>query len=581
MFCRILILFWILLACCAGPSDLCARTVDVKIEGIEAPLYTNVLNGLSIYTHKDSSRLDDDDIQRLHQQANEEIIDALAPLGYFHPQIDAHLQQTADGFTATYRIDPGAPVTIRSIALEMDNDDDERQGWFDQAKSEFPLKLQDVLDQGLYEEGKKHLLRTAMHQGFLVARFSVHELRIDRKELTADIILHLQSGPRYLFGDTTFSQDILQDKLLAKLVPYKKGDPYSTDKMMELQRTLYRTNYFRRVQIQGKKDDADGLFIPVAVDLKPLEKWNRYSFGVGYATDTGARTRFDWFNRLMNSHGDRMKATAQISQYENSVGCTYEIPVGNPNNDNYAITSSYTDQNWDDTKSKLYSFAVAKEHGGKFFRYGESLEIRQEDYTVGVTSGKSTLLVPGLTGTVIQADDVLNTANGFEISLTTSGAVDGLASDASFLKLLSTGKLIVSPLASYRIIGRGALGAVLVSSIDELPPSLRFYAGGDNSVRGYGYKKLGTKDSSGAIVGGRYLMVGSVELEKSVSEKWAIATFWDAGNAMDDLSVELKQGAGVGVRFRLPFGQVRFDVASAILEDGMPLRLHLTVGSDL
>ena len=82
-------------------------------------------------------------------------------------------------------------------------------------------------------------------------------------------------------------------------------------------------------------------------------------------------------------------------------------------------------------------------------------------------------------------------------------------------------------------------------------------------------------------MGGRYLMVGSVELERLINERWSLATFLDVGNAMDDISIDLEQGAGLGVRFRLPFGQVRMDLASAISEDGYPLRLHLSVGGDL
>ncbi len=209
------------------------------------------------------------------------------------------------------------------------------------------------------------------------------------------------------------------------------------------------------------------------------------------------------------------------------------------------------------------------------------MEFRDEVYDVGNTNGDSTLLVPSLRAGMVFADDVLNTKNGLQTSVGFLGAVKGFISDATFLQSMVNGKAIVTPIKNWRILGRGSLGVTLVDSIDALPPSLRFYTGGDSTIRGYGYKSIGTKDSSGAVIGGRYLVVGSIELERIVAANFSLATFWDVGTATDDLSLDFSQGVGAGIRYRLPFGQIRLDVASAITEDGNPIRIHLTVGGDL
>ena len=120
-----------------------------------------------------------------------------------------------------------------------------------------------------------------------------------------------------------------------------------------------------------------------------------------------------------------------------------------------------------------------------------------------------------------------------------------------------------------------------MTSFDEIPPSLRFYAGGDYSVRGYGNKALGPTDELGNVIGGKYLVTGSIEVEARVYKNWSLAAFMDAGNAMDDLSADLAEGVGGGIRYQLPFGQLRLDIASAISEEGRPLRLHFTVGGEL
>ena len=120
-----------------------------------------------------------------------------------------------------------------------------------------------------------------------------------------------------------------------------------------------------------------------------------------------------------------------------------------------------------------------------------------------------------------------------------------------------------------------------MESFEDLPPSLRFYAGGDQSVRGYGYRELGPEDSSGVVVGGQYLLEGSIEIERRLTSIWSVAAFYDVGNAFDDIDADLKHGAGVGIRLILPFGRIRMDVASALSDADHPFRIHLTVGADL
>lgn len=391
----------------------------------------------------------------------------------------------------------------------------------------------------------------------------------------------LDTGPQFVFGDTTFQDDSVRDQLLQRYLPYRAGDPYRPAKLIELQKLLYRTEFFSRVAVDGQLEAVEDFAVPVTVRLTPPENLNRYSVGLGYATDTGARVRLEWWNRLLNSRGHQIRTSAQASQYDSNLRIDYSVPVLDPKTDSFGYSLGYHDQTWDDTDTNLFTAGVQLERKGELIRHGGSFEFRNEDYSVGVTSGSSVLFVPTYTGNVIWADNLLNTKYGLDLSLSVSGASELLASDASYLKALANGKTIISLLPGLRFIGRGSLGTILVDSIDDLPPSLRFYAGGDQSVRGYGYRELGTEDSSGAVVGGRYLVVASGEIEKSITGDWSCAAFWDVGNAIDDLSIDFKQGMGGGIRYRLPFGQVRLDVASAVSEDGMPLRLHLTVGADL
>ena len=557
-----------------------ALNVEITINGVDGGLYENVLAHLGVNRHKSNAMLTAEDVYRLYNKSEVEIREALGPFGYYSPRMSSTIEQKGENFSIVYDIEKGEPVLVTNIEVGVAGDTGEQVIFADSIDS-FPLQEGDILNHGLYESGKKGLLKTAFNNGFLDAAYHTQQVNVNRKSREAEIILLLDTGPQYVFGETYFESTGVEPELLQTYVPYEPGEPYTTADLIELQKILYRTDYFSQVIVEGRIEESEDLTIPVYVSFSIPEKLNRYSVGLGYATDTGARARFDWRNRLFNTRGHTLETSVLASENDSAVGIDYKIPWGNPSNDKIAFSSSYTDQNWDDTDTRLISVGVGLEHKTKNLSHGGSLEYRDEDYSVGVTDGHVRLIMPSLHGNFILADSLSETKYGIQISGTVSGSLEGVASDVTFVKGTIGGKLILTPYPSWRLISRGSLGATAVDSIDDLPPSLRFYTGGDQSIRGYGYKEIGSTDESGAVVGGRYLVVGSVEMEKEYKHNFSFAAFWDVGNATDDLALDFKQGVGGGVRYRLPFGQVRLDVACAILEDDTPVRLHLTVGADL
>ncbi len=559
---------------------LAEEKVSVTVEGISGPLYKNVLARLKLYLHRENERLEKREVKRLYRQADEDIRSALAPFGYYKPEIKGQLKNEKSTWQAFFIIEKGDPVLITEVKLEIAGSGKDESRMIT-ALTKFSLHEGDVLDQSLYEKGKKLLINEALDQGFLDANFVERALRINLQANSATINLVLKTGPKYLFGETTSDQQILKQELLDKYLPYEVGDTYNPAKLFEFQSILYRTDYFSKVVAKGDPGNAVDLHIPVTLELTPPLHKNKYTLGLGYATDTGVRGKVDWTNRLFNTKGHKLKASLLVAELENTLYLSYDVPRGDPRYEKITHSVAYQDQTWDDTDTRLLTASVRSEYDDPQFVYGMGLELRDEVYDVGNTSGDSTLLIPSLNGGFIFADDILNTKNGLQASIGFLGAVEGIIADTSFFQTTVGGKAIVSPLDQWRLLTRGSLGVTFADSIDSLPPSLRFYTGGDSSIRGYKYKSIGTKDDSGTVIGGRYLVVGGIELERIVAKYWSIAGFWDVGSATDDLELDFYQGAGVGVRFRLPFGQVRLDVASAITEDGQPFRLHLTVGADL
>ncbi len=572
--------FCFLFVISAAQSGWCASSLIVDVEGIKGRTYRNVLALLRINLYSQDSALTENEIRRLHRLAEEDITSALLPYGYYSSSVTSTLVKEDETWYARYLVNPGEPVRVRSFALTIHGEAGKTEELAD-ARSLFALKEGDILEQPNYEKGKKVLLRRARSLGFLDAEFTTHEIRIYREQNEADIDLQIESGQRYLFGTTTSEQKIITEELLLRYLPYQKGDYFIRQKLYDLQRDLYRTDFFGSVVVESETTNKEGLSVPVLIRVEPLENYNRYSVGVGYATDTGAHALFEWENKLLNQYGHRANMSVMYGELEKHFRVSYRVPTADPRYNSVVFTGLLDQEMWDDTTTRLYSFSTAYEYATPKFHYAYSLEIRDEDYKVGVTKGHSLLLMPFFQGSYALADDIVKTTNGLRASVFITGSSDDIISDATFIKTRADGKFIFSPFDKWRIIGRGSLGGILVDSIEDIPPSLRFYAGGANSVRGYRYKTLGPEDESGTVIGGTFLLTGSLEAERAITDLWRASVFYDVGNAMDDLKVDLAHGIGLGVGVALPFGQVRVELAYPLSDEGSSQFFYLTVGADL
>ncbi len=557
----------------AGPS------LNVTVEGVKGTLLDNVLARLRINLYSQDSDLSEAEILRLYQLGEQDIKSALAPYGYYSSDITASLTRSDEGWSAHYLVAPGAPVVISSVSVSVVGEGADESELFDPEL--LSLKEGENLNQNIYELEKRRILRQAIALGFLDADYRLHEIRIDRLSYQAEIVLELDTGPRYFFGDIMVDQDILTEDLFFRFIEFGTEDYFSARRLQELQRDLYRSDYFSSVVIEGDTANPSGRYVPVEIKVEPLKTYNRYSFGLGYSTDTLAYARFEWFNRLLNDKGHRLFSSLLLGERERNAVINYRIPVVDPRYNTLVGTGMWRQQTWEDTDTESYTIGALFEYSTPQHYYGLSLEYLDENYQIGDSYGKSQLLMPGVKWTWALADDIVTTKHGIRALIEITGAQDKLFSDASFVKVRGEGKAIISPLEQFRVIGRGSIGTTLVDSIDSIPPSIRFYAGGQKSVRGYRYRTLGPTDSSGNVIGGQLLLTGGVELEKQFSENWRGVIFYDAGNAMDDINVDLAHGVGAGIGLVLPFGQARLEFAYPLNDEGEAQYVYLSVGADL
>lgn len=572
--------FLCLLIILVAADGRCETDLTVSVTGVEGRLHENIMARLRINIFRENSNLNETEIRRLHRLAEDDITSALAPYGYYDVTVEGRLERDEAGWQAEYTVRPGEPVVVTEVSIAIVGEGRDLPELTDPAAA-FPLQAGEALNHQLYEQGKRALLRRAAALGLLDASYTVQQIQVDRKSSEARIELLLDTGMRYLFGTVDSEQRIISEDLLARFVPFKQGDPFSRQQLQELQRDLYRTDYFGSVIVVADTTNPDGRSIPVTIDLEPQKHYNRYSFGVGYATDIRAHVRFEWLNRMLNDQGHRAFSSLLVGEQKNMLLINYGVPVADPRYNTVTASGLWNSERWEDTETDKISVGLAYDHATPEYLFGVSVEVLDESFRIGATRGSIGLVMPGVKGSWSWADDVINTENGLRLSVDITGASKDLLSDASFVKLRGDGKIIISPLTDWRLIGRGSIGGILIEQIDEIPPSVRFYAGGDKSVRGYRYRSLGPKDESDNVVGGRLLLTGSAEIEYRLSQYWRAAVFYDAGNAMDDLEVDLAHGLGIGVGLVLPFGQARLDLAVPLNDEGRSQTVFLSVGADL
>lgn len=571
-------LLLLLVTCMSGIAS--AASVEVTVEGVKGEMRENILLFLSIEQQKQHPILSEGRIRRLHKKAGKEIETALQPFGYYRPVVTSRLTRKDENvWTASYQIDPGPPLLIRRLDITLSGDaTDDPQ--FQTLLTSSPLRVGDILDQRLYEDLKDSLIKLASEHGYFDARLTEHAINIDLTDYAGDVVLHFDSGPRYRFGAVLYRQDVLDPGLLSRYTPFQQGDPYSIVTLIDLQQALNDSDYFNSVEVQPQFHVQESLEVPVEVGLTPRPP-HKYTLGVGYGTDTGARGKVGWEMPRVNRHGHRLGTEYKISEIGDNLSGRYRIPAKNPRTDEYILSAGLSSEHTDTSESRTRSLGASLVHGRGLWREVISLSFQEERFSIGQDEGRSSLLMPGINWSRVWANDRINVHKGARLIFDLKAASQEIVSDSSFAQGRLQAKVILPALSQGRLIARGSIGGTVTDEFGELPASVRFFAGGSQSVRGYAYNSLGPTDASGDVVGGKHLMIGSLEYEHRLGQSWSAAVFYDIGNAVDTFTEALMEGAGAGLRWRSPIGPVRIDIASALSEEKRPWRVHIDIGPDL
>lgn len=571
---RVLALLLTLLLGAAALAD-----EPVSIEGVKGALKDN----LDAYLGKVS----DEDMQnwpatlvRLRNAAR----NAMESMGYY----EAELAFRYDEKHVALSVKPGDPVLVHSLSLRFDGES-ATDDTFREVRKQVPLAIGGIFNHGNYEAYKTRIQNLGLEHGYFDGEWSTHVVQVDIPNHRADIQLVFDSGQRYHFGEVSFQSTVpgksinISPHLLHSLVPFKTGDPYDAAKVIKLNKQLLDCHYFTDVRVRAQPDKTGSRLVPVVV-MASTANPNNIDTGIGYSTDVGARISMDWRRSLLNDSGHSIDIGTQLSQVSHAVDVKYTIPLTNPINDTLQLLYGVQRQEIDNISS--YNTTVGTQRQTNHdtgWQQTQSLLFAKESFVIGdEPQGNSDLLLPGLTlnrtrtrgGSI---DPYWGDTQLYQIQL----ASENVLSDANVVYLRSGFRLLRTYDDVNQFLFRLDGGAVFTNDFDKLPPTLRFFAGGDQSVRGYDYQSLAPTDAAGYVLGGRYMVTGSGEYDYLFLPHWRGALFVDAGNAFDSFGVPPKVGAGIGVRWLSPVGAIRLDFAFALSDPGTPFHFHFSMGSSL
>ena len=571
--------WWWLPLCAVGQA--LAATPEIEISGGIKSLRENIRHYLSIA--EESCTTQPWRLNALLGSSEAEIRSASQALGYYELQYEAKLTRGDNCWGLEIKLTPGEPVRVTELRIEVLGPG-EADPVFQPLFENPGIKIGNRLNHDNYEKLKARFGTYAAAHGYFDGEFALSRVEVNRAERSARIALVYHTGPRYKIGAINLQHKILSEAFLRRYLTFSEGDPYDSDKLLDLRTQLNASNYFAVTTASPNLQELENG--EVAIDIVLEERKRReYSVGAGVATDTGPRLLLGYEDRYINQRGHRLSADLNTSEIKTTAEVAYTIPMQKPAQEFLRIYTRYLDENSDtkNTTKHVYGTSYSFLQRNRWLQT-YALDYEQESSLIQGRTVSTDLIVPSVSFTRTRTDGNPYPLSGWSLLGKLSGSPQSLGSDFSFIQFYGRAKWITA-LGPGRLLWRSELGTTSTVDFDELPASVRFFAGGDQSVRGYAYESLGPTgivNGEEEVIGGKHLLTTSVEYDYRLPEKdWVLAAFYDLGNAADTLeNVEFQRGVGLGVRWISPIGPVRLDFARA-LDGDEGWRIHISMGPDL
>lgn len=551
---------------------------ELTITGVDTALERNIRAFSTIATEPCDA--EEWIVRRRFRTLESEAKKAIQPFGYYRPTITANLSRDDGCWQASVNIEAGEPVTLRGVDIRVEGPASVDPA-FTELLAAASLATGEILRHADYDRLKRALQIRAADRGYFDAEFSANQLDIWPDQGIADVTLHFRSGPRYRIGKIQQEQQFIDPAIVLGYLDLEVGTHYDASDISRAYRDLSDSAYFGQIEILPDIENATDEQVPVRILLQPGNRIE-YTIGVGASTDTGPRFRAGFRNNRINQRGHRLITDLGVSPVVQGLTTEYRIPLADPRREWFSLTGAYSNEETDtfDNEAQRLGVRWTKAISDSWLRT-LSVDASRESFEIGEDIDTIRSIVPAITFDHKRSDRDIFPQRGRRLGVELRGTDEAIGSSMSYVQATTWMRLIRSFGEGNRLLARLNAGVTASGDFTSLPPSVRFFAGGDESVRGFDYNSLGPTDAEGNVVGGSNLLVASIEYERHLKGNFYGAMFVDAGNAFDDTDFTAEVGAGIGIKWRSPLGPIRFYLGYPVSADDKSLRIHLRLGADL
>ncbi len=407
-------------------------------------------------------------------------------------------------------------------------------------------------------------------RGYPFATMESSRYIVDHAAKTLDVDVVINPGPLvYMDGLEIKGDSPVTKKYLEALTTWKPGWRWNQSRVEDFRNALRQSGLFSSAELApAAKEDADGRRA-VEVELTPAPP-RTVGGAIKYDTDFGPGIQAYWENRNITGRGDTLRFEAPLWADLQEFVASYRLPFFLSNSQDLTARAAYHKEDTDayDLTSYIASIGIERRFSrrwtGAVEFHLEGGELKDPD------SSKTEYFMAGIPASIAynNTNSLLDATRGVRLNLAVAPYTGQYHEDFSVVRTQAQAEAFLPVIGENSLVLalRGMYGALSDTNAQDVPASLRFYAGGGGSVRGYEYQSLGPRNSSRDPLGGASVVELSTEARVRFTETWGVVAFLDGGMAYEDATPDfsendLRWGAGVGVRFYTAIGPIRFDFA--------------------